>query len=104
MKEIQEKKIDDVNEVRQAVQKIGEKYLRSFRLRPGQKVWACDLKTGEVSEAVVESTPIIYKGRTNIQRKVIQEEMHIYVPAINYTNAERKFENVLKGRLTLRKK
>jgi len=102
MKELEEKKIDEVNEVRQSVKKIGEKYLRSFRLKGGQSVWQCNLLTGVVSLAEVKKELHVHNGRTDLKRKITQKEMHIYVPALNWSTALKKFENVLKGKLSLK--
>lgn len=62
-------------------------------VKPGQVVWECDLKTGDVVKAEIVELPWIDgKGRERKIREVVMKKGCIYEIALNGDNAVRKFE------------
>lgn len=62
-------------------------------VKPGQVVWECDLKTGDVVKAEIVELPWIdKKGRKRKVREVVMKKGCIYEIALNGDNAVRKFE------------
>ena len=62
-------------------------------VKPGQLVWECDLKTGDVAKAEIVELPWIdLKGRERTIREVVMKKGCIYEIALNGDNAVRKFE------------
>lgn len=72
-------------------------YLGSISPYPGQKMWQLNMRTGQITEAVVE----VYKSMDSItgkevtKRKIIVEKERRYVAAINYANARKKFGKII---------
>lgn len=70
---------------------------------PGHTVYEYDLKTDEIREAVIEKVSanmnIVLKGqvkpKVTIRHKIIQKIDHLYVSALNLTNAKKKFTKEL---------
>jgi len=63
-------------------------------IQPGQCVWECELKTGEVRKAEVVVCPWIDKqGNEMILREAIVKKGCIYEVALNGGNAVKKFES-----------
>lgn len=71
--------------------------------RPGHTVYEYDLKTDEIREAAIEKVSanmnIVLKGqvkpKVTIRHKIIQKPGHLYVSALNMTNAKKKFTKEL---------
>jgi hypothetical protein len=62
-------------------------------VKPGQLVWECDLKTGDVVKAEIVELPWVdLKGRKRNIREVVMKKGCIYEIALNGENAVRKFE------------
>lgn len=70
---------------------------KRYVVKSGQKVWECNLATGDIVEADVKAVPGVDKrGNQCITREVIMKPNCLYDFALNGENAVRKFETRLK--------
>lgn len=79
----EEIKIVNQKDVRKEVKHLGK-----IKMHKGQKLFDLDMKTGMIKEAELQEVLNI-KGEK--KRKLIAKPEHLYAPAINLENAERKF-------------
>lgn len=70
------------------------KHLGEVRLQKGQRMWEMDLVTRIIKEAEYEDVVAEYVGG-GVRRKLITKENHLYAPAINAKNADKKFFHLL---------
>lgn len=73
------------------------KHVGSVRLQNGQIMWEMDLSTRIIKAAEYEEVVAVFNPTDNskIQKKIITKENHIYAPAINAKNADKKFFKLL---------
>ena len=93
MKELKQHRPDEQHIKAEVPAKRQEVYMGALRPKPGQKVWQCDLKTGEVKEAEFDNTTV--NALAPHKKKVRVKPGHIYAVAINKANAEKKFVKLL---------
>lgn len=81
-----------VKEIQKPVKKQAEK-LASVRHIPGLKLFSLNLSDGKIQEEEFKTVATMH-GK--IRNEVNFKENHIYLQALNYANAKRKFVNKLK--------
>lgn len=71
--------------------------VKRYVLKSGQKVWECNLTTGDITEAEIIAIPTTDKrGNQAIKREVVMNPNCLYEFALNGENAVRKFESRIK--------
>ena len=73
--------------------KAEQKYLGSFQLQRGMKLYQYNFATKEISEVEYKTT---YTLGGSAQRKAVVKEGHRFFAAINKANAQRKVDAYLK--------
>lgn len=72
----------------------------SVMLKPGQKIWELELKTGILKEATYEEANYNMETGTG-HRRINEKPGYFYLPGINWKNAQRKFSKVLENKLLI---
>jgi len=67
---------------------------RTYVLKPGERVYEINLKTGNVEEARYK----VLHGKSRAQRKTVLQdrEGYAHIPALNKAHAKKKFDNIVK--------
>lgn len=95
MKEIQEVRKDTLQIEAEKPIERQNKLVGSTRLHAGQKLWECNIETGEIAQVNYEDTAEIDFENKEARKRVTVKEGHLYCGAINKKNAVKHFTKML---------
>jgi hypothetical protein len=95
MRELEKHNPDSHKQIKQAEIKKQHNLLGSFKKIRGLTLFQMDVTTGKISKAKFEQRTVEYVGQKK-RNKLIAEENCLYVQALNFKNAKKKFTKKVK--------